>query len=153
MSQTTCTEDAVANLVQFYEALAPTDLPRLSTIYSEDAFFKDPFNEVRGVPAIQGVFEHMFANLQAPRFCVTDRVVQDRQAFLGWTFRLHLKRWPRLAPLQVQGGSFLRFDDRGRVIWHRDYWDPNEELYAKLPGLGVFFRWLQKQGGAASAKT
>jgi hypothetical protein len=60
----------------------------MGRIYAPDARFKDPFNEVQGVPAIQGSFEHMFEALDQPRFVVTGRVVQGQQCFLTWDFCL-----------------------------------------------------------------
>ncbi|HLO95651.1 MAG TPA: nuclear transport factor 2 family protein, partial [Burkholderiaceae bacterium] len=65
-----------ARLVQAYEALSPATLPALMQRYDEAARFKDPFNEVQGVPAIQAIFAHMFEALEQPRFVVTGRVVQ-----------------------------------------------------------------------------
>jgi steroid delta-isomerase len=38
----------------------------------------------------------------------------------------------------------------GKVVWHRDYWDAAEELYAKLPAIGWLMRFLQPQAGRLS---
>jgi hypothetical protein len=47
--------------------------------------------------------------------------------------------------LQVMRGvSHLRFDAEGRVDYHRDYWDAAEELYMKLPAIGLLMRGLRK---------
>ena len=48
----------VQRIVALFEALSLQDLPRLADIYSPDARFKDPFNEVQGVAAIQDIFRH-----------------------------------------------------------------------------------------------
>ncbi len=135
----------VAALVQFFEKLQPADLARLKDFYAADAFFKDPFNEVRGVPAIERIFVHMFAALEQPHFVVTGRVVQGREAFLVWDFRFRFLRFDRGTWQTVRGCSHVRFDDAGRVAFHRDYWDAAEELYEKLPGLGSLMRWLKRQ--------
>ena len=41
-------------LVDFYQTLTPEGVARFPEFYADDAYFKDPFNEVRGVAAIQG---------------------------------------------------------------------------------------------------
>ena len=41
-------------------------------LYTADARFKDPFNAVQGVPAIQRIFAHMFVALDGPRFVIVD---------------------------------------------------------------------------------
>jgi steroid delta-isomerase len=45
----------------------------------------------------------------------------------------------------VRGATHLRFNGRGKVVYHRDYWDAAEELYAKLPLLGALMRWLRRR--------
>lgn len=134
----------VARLVAMFESLAPADLARLGEFYASDARFKDPFNEVQGVPAIARIFEHMFVALDSPRFVVRDIVVDGEQCFLTWDFLFRFKRFSRDEQV-VRGGSHLRFDAQGRVVLHRDYWDAAEELYEKLPVVGGLMRWLKRQ--------
>ena len=43
----------------------------------------------------------------------------------------------------IRGASHLKFDQQGRVVWHRDYWDAAEELYEKLPVIGWLMRFLK----------
>jgi steroid Delta-isomerase len=134
----------VAEIVALFERLTPADLDRLHQWYAPDALFKDPFNEVRGVPAIRAVFEHMFASLDAPRFVVHQAVGSGDQWFLTWDFLFGLKRYASGTQC-VRGATHLRFDADGRVVMHRDYWDAAEELYEKLPVVGGLMRWLKRR--------
>lgn len=135
---------AVPRIVQFFEQLAPADLARLGEIYTDDARFKDPFNEVTGVPAIRRVFEHMYTSLDSPRFVVRDVIVQGPRCFLAWDFVFRMRRFNR-AEQVIRGGSHLQLADDGRITLHRDYWDAAEELYEKLPVLGALMRWLKRR--------
>jgi hypothetical protein len=130
-------------ITRFFEALGPADVARLSHFYSPEAFFKDPFNEVRGIPAITGIFDHMFVKLDQPRFKITRQVVDGRHAFLTWDFYFAFKG--QTATQCIRGGSHLILDDQLRIEWHRDYWDAAEELYEKLPILGSLMRWLKRR--------
>ena len=136
----------VARIVALYETLTPAALPQLATIYTDDARFKDPFNEVQGVPAIRAIFEHMYRTLDGPRFIVHERVVQGTQCFLSWDFVFRLKRGGKL--ITVRGASHLQLAADGRIAVHRDYWDVAEELYEKLPLLGALMRWLKRRVNA-----
>ncbi len=130
-------------LVRFFEQLSPADLGLIALLYAPDACFKDPFNEVQGVAAIEQIFRHMFDSLHEPRFVVTQRILQGREAFLCWDFRFRFKTF-RSGQLQtIRGATQLRFDEQGRVELHRDYWDAAEELYEKLPLVGRLMRWLK----------
>jgi steroid Delta-isomerase len=134
----------VARVVDLFESISPAALPRLGEIYAAEATFKDPFNEVRGLPAIEAVFAHMFVALDAPRFVVHEAVVQGDQCFVVWDFLFRMKRW-REGEQRVRGASHLRFDASGRIAMHRDYWDAAEELYEKLPAIGALMRWLKRR--------
>lgn len=141
------TEPRITRIVTLFEQLTPADIDRLGQFYTADARFKDPFNEVQGVPAIQQVFRHMYASLHEPRFVVRDVIVQGDQCFLSWDFVFRFKRFSN--ELQtVRGGSQLQLDPIGLITLHRDYWDAAEELYEKLPLIGSLMRWLKKRANA-----
>jgi steroid delta-isomerase len=130
-------------LVQFYETLSVTSLTEVIDVYDPQARFKDPFNEVVGHAAITRIFEHMFVQLDAPRFVVSSHIAQGAEAFLTWDFTFRMKRWND-APQCIRGATHVHFGVDGRVLVHRDYWDAAEELYEKLPLLGAFMRMLKR---------
>ena len=134
----------VLRVQQFFETISRDSVPRVPEIYAAQAYFKDPFNEVQGVPAIQQVFRHMFATLIGPRFVIRDAVCDGEQCFLSWDFLFHMRRF-RGDEQCIRGGTHLRLAADGRIVEHRDYWDAAEELYEKLPLLGGLMRWLRRQ--------
>lgn len=140
--------DAIDRLCVWFEALSPASLQQLGNFYTADARFKDPFNEVQGIAAITGIFEHMFDSLHGPRFVITSRMIDGAQCFLVWEFRFRFKRFDTTTEQVVRGGSHLRLAHDGRVSDHRDYWDAAEEQYEKLPVVGGLMRWLKKRSRA-----
>jgi steroid Delta-isomerase len=141
------TDPRVARLIDAFEALTPADVSRLGEYYTADAVFKDPFNAVRGVPAIQAVFSHMYVALDAPRFVIHDVITQGDQCVLTWDFIFRFRRFNR-ATQTVRGASHLKLDAAGLITLHRDYWDAAEELYEKLPAVGALMRWLKRQANS-----
>lgn len=135
-------------VIAFFENLSPADVATIGQFYGPQARFKDPFNEVVGVPAIQGIFAHMFEALELPRFVVTGRVVQGQQCFLTWDFLFAFKNFEKGVTQTVRGASHLVLDEQGLVTLHRDYWDAAEELYEKLPVVGALMRWLKKRANS-----
>ncbi len=133
----------VDKLIHFYEQLTPASLALFFEVYSDDAYFKDPFNEVNGLPAIQHIFSHMFDKVDAPRFIVTQRVEDDGGAVLVWDFTYRVRLWGGGKTQVMRGASHVKFDAAGKVCYHRDYWDTGEELYMKLPLLGGLMRFLR----------
>lgn len=131
-------------IVRWFERLTRESVADVGRYYAEDAFFKDPFNEVTGVEAVRRVFAHMFDQVEGPRFRVLERWQDAHGAMLIWTFEFRLRgeSWT------IRGATHLRFAADGRITHHRDYWDAAEELYAKLPVLGAVMRALQRRGRA-----
>lgn len=146
-AQERTSDPRVARVIELFEHLTRDDVARLGQFYAAKAHFKDPFNDVRGLPAIQQVFRHMFEALDEPRFVVRDVIVQGDQCFLSWDFLFRFKRY-REGLQTVHGGSQLQLDAIGLILHHRDYWDAAEELYEKLPLIGGLMRWLKKRASS-----
>jgi steroid delta-isomerase len=134
-------------IVRRFESLEHGDVARMREFYSEDAYFKDPFNEVRRVEDIEVIFLRMFETLHEPRFRVVNRIAQGGQAVLEWDFTFRIRRWKPEREWCIRGVSHLRFGADGRIVHHRDFWDTGEELYAKLPLVGGLIRFLRHRMG------
>jgi limonene-1,2-epoxide hydrolase len=138
----------VDTIVKFFETLTPAQVERLAELYTADAQFKDPFNAVQGLAAVQRVYRHMYVSLEAPHFIVTNRIIDGNQCFLTWEFKFSFKSFHKGVPQTVVGGSHLVLAEDGRIQLHRDYWDAAEELYEKLPVVGSLMRWLKKRANS-----
>jgi ketosteroid isomerase-like protein len=134
----------IKRLKEFFETLSPAALARLDELYAPDARFKDPFNEVTGVPAIRAIFDGMYRQVDRPRFVVTRSFGQGDDAFLGWDFNFRFKG-AASREQTIRGATHIQFSTDGRVALHRDYWDAAEELYEKLPVVGSLMRWLKRR--------
>ena len=135
-----------ARVAAFFETLSPASLVTLSTVYAEQARFKDPFNDVTGLNGIHRVFAHMLDTVKNPRFVVHHTMTEGEHAWLTWDFLIDRPE----GALTVHGATQLTFAPDGRVSLHRDYWDTAEELYAKLPIIGALVRWLTRKLSATA---
>lgn len=135
----------IDELVNFFESVSPESISRIADLYAADARFKDPFNEVQGVPAIERIFRHMFTQVDGPRFVVTERIAQGDAAMLAWRFEFGVRVGKTVRPQVVHGVTHFKFGPDGKVTLHRDYWDTGEELYMKLPVLGGLLRALRRR--------
>jgi steroid Delta-isomerase len=129
----------------FWEQLTREKVAGIGQYYTEDAYFRDPFNEVRGIPELRRIFDHMFEQLHEPRFKILEVVQQGESAFFVWDFTFRMKSYKPDVVQTIHGSSHVRFAPDGRVAYHRDYWDAANELYAKLPVIGALMRWLARR--------
>lgn len=138
-------DERVADLVAVFEGLTQESLATLGELYAPDAYFRDPFNEVRGVAAILQIFADMYTRLADCRFHILETVADDRGAVLTWDLRFRFRSLQRETQQTIHGASHLKFDATGRIAYHRDYWDAADELYAKLPLIGALMRYLKRR--------
>jgi len=139
------TTHALERLADYFENMSAASVAMMGDYYADDALFKDPFNDVRGLPAIRRIFSHMFRQVAVPRFIVTARMAGADGATLIWEFHFRARFGLREEAHLIRGASHLRFDAAGKVAYHRDYWDAAEELYGKLPLLGGLTRALARK--------
>jgi steroid delta-isomerase len=132
----------LAQLIAFYETLSPQTVVGLKDFYTEDAWFKDPFNEVHGITPIIHIFEHMYRQVEEPRFKILEHFSEPHRAMLVWEFSFGALH-PRTKRKTIRGVSHLKFVSNGLINYHRDYWDTAEELYVKLPLMGGLHRLLR----------
>ena len=125
-SQIITPQQRVDVLVQFFETLTPQSVADFLEYYAADCRFRDPFNDVRGIAAVQAIFHHMFERLDAPRFFVRERVVDETRVMLTWDFEFRFRGWQSHKTQRIHGASLITFDADGLVAVHRDYWDAAE---------------------------
>lgn len=134
----------VERIAQVFSALTPDRLDTLAQIYHPAARFEDPFQTVRGLPAIEAVFAHMYQRLGEPRFEVRRCLEHGSDCVLLWDFVFRLQG-PRSPLHRLAGASHLVLDDDGLIVDHVDHWDPARGLYEHLPVLGPLMRWVRRR--------
>lgn len=129
--------------VALFAELTPERLDEFRALCIDDVRFVDPFNDVTGIERFIGIFRHMYATVDAPRFEIVDHVLGERAAYVRWRFIGRPKRAPR--DLVLEGMSEVCFAEDGRVRAHVDHWDAASQLYARLPIIGPLMRWLARR--------
>ena len=129
------------NFILFFSDLTANNLDQISEIFSSDAHFKDPFNDVIGVKSIKLVFEHMFATTESPKFIVNHHASNQEKLFIQWQFTFNKSKikW------SVDGSSMVTFNDQNQVVEHVDYWDPAEQIYSKIGLLRPIMNFLKSR--------
>ena len=127
-------------LLDWYATLTPASLQCIDSFYAADCHFRDPFNDVYGLPATKALFEHMFAVSHAPQFSIERHFSEGESAAVFWRFDCHLGR----RAVAFTGMSALRFNTAGLVVEHIDYWD-SADLYAHFPLLKCAVAWLRRR--------
>ena len=131
-------------LTRFYETLhQEVSLEAFGSIYDDAVFFKDPFNEVKGISAVYRIFQEMYKSLDDPRFIIHEYVENGSMAYVKWDFLFHFKGDEK--ENRFEGVSRLEMNAEGKVISHVDFWDAAEHIYEKIPLLGSILRFVKRR--------
>lgn len=137
--------ERAARVKGYFETLTPESVERMGEVYAPDAYFRDPFNEVTGLAAVQKIFRHMYEPLVDPRFVILETIEEGDRLVITWDMLYRVRKFKPEVERKIHGLSLLRFDAQGRVAYHRDYWDAAGELYAQLPLVGPLMRFLARK--------
>lgn len=136
--------EALERVRQFLAHLSdPASRARAAEVYAPDAYFNDTLKTVIGAEAIRRYFDATAANTDAIRVEFQDVAKSGADYYLRWTMEIEFKKFQRGRAFRSIGITHLRFDDRGRVIMHQDYWDAAAGFFERVPLLGAGIRFIK----------
>ena len=110
-------------------------------VYAEDVVFIDPTQEKRGIKSYIRAQDGLMQRCDDV-FLETESVaINNDVAFVEWRMGLKIKGIEFIYP----GATRLRFNDAGKILHHRDYFDFVGPTFEPVPVLGGFVRWLYKR--------
>ncbi len=139
---------ALEDYIEYWETLTPRSVRLIEKLGDPGMMFKDPFNNVQGLEAVETVLSKIFQDTEKPRFKVQNHAwAQDgKTAFLRWQMRFLSKG--RKREWIIDGMSEIYFSDSGKVMAHYDHWDSGSQLFSRLPVCGFLFNLVKKRLGA-----
>lgn len=129
---------------QFYRDFKGVDMGLLHELYSPEVRFRDPVQEVTGLPQLTRYFAAAQRSVQECRFEFLDRLDAEDRSVFQW--QMHY-RHPRLnggESLVLRGMSRVEFRDVG-ITAHEDIYDMGAMLYEHVPFFGFGVRWLKQR--------
>ncbi|MBN2437007.1 MAG: nuclear transport factor 2 family protein, partial [Deltaproteobacteria bacterium] len=130
--------------VDFYRVFSSEVIRKgLRGLYADGAYFRDGFKEVAGIEAMEDYFLKSAEGIQSCTFDIQEMAVHRGNYYFRWVMHLTMKRSPD-DPIRTVGMSHVRYDAKGKVIFHQDYWDTGA-VYEKIPVMGAVIRWIKNK--------
>ena len=119
-----------------------------ASVYAEDGILYDNLAVIYGVHDI----EEYFVKASGEADSLTVRFLQVTNDgidyYVRWVMLIGSEALSPDEPLKSYGVTHFRFDEDGRVLLHRDFWDAASGLYEYLPVVGGIVRQLRAVLGA-----
>ncbi|NMT63675.1 nuclear transport factor 2 family protein [Marinobacter orientalis] len=139
-------QETLGRFTQLFNSLCAGDMAGLSSVYSDNVRFTDPFSSVEGIDELTEYFAGAYANVISCGFDFGEPVISGENVCIPWVMHLQHRRIRKGKPVKVDGISQLAIRN-GHVAFHRDYFDAGQLLYENLPVMGGVIRWIRNQAG------
>ena len=123
-----------------YGAPAPSE-DQWRALYSEDVVFEDPTQKQKGLKAFLDAQEGLLRRCDDVMVKPGALALEGKTAFVEWEMGLKIKGIEFIYP----GTTRLLFNDQGKIVDHRDYFDFVGPTFEPVPVIGGFVRWLYKR--------
>lgn len=137
------TEHDIESFKSGWNQLNIDTLHLLDDLYATEIKFQDPIKQVHGIEALRSYFAEMYEDVAEIEFEFADAIVAEKATVLTWTMHMRHKNFRSKETVHLPGISHLRFNDQGKVIYHRDYFDLGHMIYERVPLLGALVRMIK----------
>jgi hypothetical protein len=114
-------------------------------VYAPDAYLNDTLKTIHGSPAIRDYFIKTAQGLDSMTVVFDDVAVSGHNYYFRWTMDTRMKHLAKGRNVRTIGVTLVRFDPRGRVLLHQDFWDSAQGVWDHVPVLGNVIRWIQSK--------
>ncbi len=139
-------EQVLLNFIALYSQLNKTNLNRLYSVYAKDIVFEDPAHHIEGIDALFEYFESLYTNVNQCGFEIHKKALKGNSAFINWTLTMRHPKLSKGELRKVSGCSYLEFK-KGKVSYHKDYFDLGALIYEGLPLMGTLIKAIKKRLG------
>jgi limonene-1,2-epoxide hydrolase len=127
----------------FFERLSRAQLGLMNQVFADNILFEDPFQKVEGIHDVRAVFDHMYQTLREPKFKVIDMAFgANNKVYMKWMFTARRENNDQI---EFEGLSEVIFNDDGKAIYHKDFWDSSSAVYEKIPLLGSVLKMIKQK--------
>ena len=144
---------AIARLQAFFtDMTADSALAQVADVYAPNAYLNDTVVGIFGADVIGDYFAHAAAQADVFNVVFLDVARGDVDYYIRWQMTVRADALSGGEPVVSYGTTQFRFDQQGRVLVHKDFWDAATGVYEHLPYVGSFVAYIhRKLGGDAAA--
>jgi len=117
---------------------------KIRNVYAESAYFTDTLKEVNGIDAIEAYFLKSLKSLELCTFEFPDIAVSGSDYYIRWVGDMKYKNFKKGQVVRSHGMTHVRFDEKGKVVLHQDFWDSTSAVFEHVPLLGGVIKLLKR---------
>lgn len=132
-------------IIYFFQNLTKDKLYLVNEFYHPQVKFIDPVETFDSAEKIKTYYAGMYKNVKKIKFDFSEFHEAGKTVVAVWTMTLETEKLNSGNPIKVDGNSVITFDDQGKAIYHRDYFDMGAFIYEHVPVVGYFVRKIKSK--------
>lgn len=142
---------AFERLERYFAGMTPATVrAQTADVYARDAYLNDTLVGISGARRIEEYFAHTASQAREMRVEFLQRAPAGPDWYVRWRMTVVVDALNDGQPVVTYGVTQFRFDEDGRVLLHKDYWDAGTGLYEHLPVVGGLIQRVRARLGAAA---
>lgn len=128
---------ALARVQGYFDGMSAGSVQaRTLQVYAPGAYLNDTLVGIDGSENIRAYFARTVDRARVLRVKFLDRARSGGDYYVRWIMTVEAGGLNGGKPVMSYGVTQFRFDNQGRVLIHKDFWDSGTGLYEHLPVLG-----------------
>ena len=116
---------------------------RVENTYGENAYFNDTLRELQGAEAIGKYLEKSLSATNGVYTSVEDVAISGIDYYYRWKMEIRFRSLNNGRAGHSRGMSQIRYDETGRIVLHRDFWDAATGFFSYLPIFRNAIPWIK----------
>ena len=125
-----------------YNREGKPDWSHILPYYDDNIIFKDSIQEIKGKEEFTKMTQRLTKRSQDLKMNIGNAVMEGNIVFLEWEMTISYKKYPSSI---LYGASRLTFNDKGKIIEQRDYYDLWGDIFDNIPHFGKIYRKFMKK--------
>jgi limonene-1,2-epoxide hydrolase len=128
-----------------YNTQGKPDWSHILPFYDENIHFRDSIQAIHGIEEFRAMTERLTNRSKDLKMNIVNAVMHESIVFIEWEMTIKFKKNPSSV---LYGSSRLTFNEEGKIIEQRDYYDLWGDIFDNIPRFGkVYRRFMIKKFG------
>ncbi len=113
--------------------------------YAQGAFLDDTIVTHNGPEEIQQYFIQTAATMTKFELTILDTARSGSDYYIRWKMIFAAPKLSKGSPIHSVGMSQVRFNSKGQVTFHQDFWDSGKNIYGHIPVVGGLIKIIRNR--------
>lgn len=118
---------------------------RIKNAYAENIYFNDTIVTLHARKDLVAYLEAAREKTNFVNTKILDVTKAGGEFYVRWVLEMEFEVLGKARYSRTVGLSHLRFNEDGKIVVHKDFWDSADGIYRHLPVIGGLISWAQRK--------